>query len=339
MLWAWNRMTGVIDEASRSKAIKDDPAWGFAHYPLDLAPKPPAGVLPQVWEAPDYGFYAFRNGWRGGDDLVAQVFLKAHHIGGWNGPNAGTFRIAGLGKTWAVGPDGRERRRWNESVVWLPSDDHHESALGRLTYLKTEPDGSGVVSVDLNDVYAKQPQQRLYALYGGGRNDWAFEPSGISGLRSFGVDYSGVCGAPGLFVVVDQIRGGKDKVWLWQVPRVSEERAAKMAEVQVEGNRFTIRQGEATLQATFVTPTPVKLQAGTKAMKIRKSAGHEAGKVLEVSFDAVFAEGGDDFFVVATLQRGAPPPVTIEGQGLKATARVGAQAVRFEDGHIRFEKK
>jgi len=138
MLWAWNRIEGVTDEASRIKAVEEDPAWGFANYPLDLGPKPPAGCLPLVWEARDFGFYAFRNAWKGRDDIVTQVFLKAHHIGGWNGPNAGTFRIAGLGKTWAVGPEGRERRRWNESVVWLPNDDHYESALGQLAYLKAD---------------------------------------------------------------------------------------------------------------------------------------------------------------------------------------------------------
>ena len=338
MLWAWNRIEGVTDDASRVNAVLEDPAWGFVNYPLDMQPKPPAGVLPLTWEAPDFGFCAFRNGWRGGDDVITQVFLKAHHIGGWNGPNAGTFRIAGLGKTWAVGPDGRERRRWNESVVWLPGDDHYESALGRLMHLETDKDGSGVVGIDLNDIYSMRPERgtRLYTLYGGKRNDWAFRPSGISGMRSFGVDYSGKCGAPALFAVVDKIQGGKDKVWLWQVPRVSEDRDSKMAEITIAGNMFTIHQGDATLTATFVTPSPVKITAGTRAMKIKKSAGHMAGKILDVTFDAVFAEGGNEFFVVATLQRGAPPPVKIEGKGLGAKARVGRQTVRFDGEKIAF---
>jgi hypothetical protein len=339
MSWVWNRLTGVTSDASRARAIADDPAWGFAHYPLNLAPQPPAGVLPLAWQAPDYGFYAFRNAYQGADDIVCQVFLKAHHIGGWNGPNAGTFRIAGLGKTWAVGPEGRERRRWHESVVWLPNDSHREGACGRLTALQTAPDGSGVVTVDLNDVYSKESSERLYALYGGARNDWAFEPSGISGMRSLAVDYSGACGAPALFAVVDSVRGGRDKVWLWQVPRVGNERDLKMADVRIEGNTFTIRQDDATLRATFITPAAVKLHAGTKAMKLRKSAGHEAGKIEEVTFDAVFAEGGEDYFVVATLQRGAAPPVAVEGNGLNARATVGRRMVRFDGKQILVEEK
>jgi len=338
MLWAWNRMEGVSDDVSRIRAVEEDPAWGFVNYPLDMDPKPPADLLPLTWEASDFGFYAFRNEWKGNDDIVTQVFLKAHPIGGWNGPNAGTLRIAGLGKTWAVGPEGRERRRWNESVVWLPNDDHYEGALGHLAYLKTEKDGSGVVTVDLNDVYSKHPKKPLYAHYGGVRHAWAFEDSGISGLRSFGVDYSGKCGAPGLFAVVDKIRGGHEKVWLWQVPEVDAPgKKPQMADVAVNDNTFTIRQGDATLHATFITPAPVKLTAGTRTMQIKKSAGHGAGKPMDVRFSAVFAEGGDEFFVVATLQRGGPPPVTVEGRGLDAKARVGTRVVSFDGQKLVFE--
>ena len=338
MLWAWNRIEGVTDEASRPKAIEEDPAWGFVNYPLEMEPKPPAGILPLTWEAPDFGFYAFRNAWAGGDDIVTQVFLKAHHIGGWNGPNAGTFRIAGLGKTWAVGPEGRERRRWHESVVWLPNDDHYEGALGRLAFLKTEKDGSGVVTVDLQDVYSKHPKRGLYAPYGGARHDWAFEDSGISGLRSFGVDYSGRCGAPALFAIVDKIRGGHEKVWLWQIPEgESSAKQPQTAPVAIQGNAFTIRQGDATLHATFIAPAAVKLAAGTRTMQIKKSAGHGAGKPMDVRFSAVFAEGGDEFFVVATLQRGEPPAVKIEGKGLDAKVRVGGRLVAFDGQKLAFE--
>jgi len=266
------------------------------------------------------------------------VFLKAHHIGGWNGPNAGTFRIAGLGKTWAVGPEGRERRRWNESVVWLPNDSHYESALGQqLVYLKTEKDGSGVVTVDLKDIYSKQPKRGLYPPYGGIRHDWAFEDSGISGLRSFAVDYSGKCGTPALFAVVDKIRGGHEKVWLWQLPKVGDEREKKMADVSVKDNAFTIVQGDASLHATFAAPSGVKIRPGSQAMEITASAGHWAGQKSKVSLEAVFAEGGDEFFVVATLQRGEPPAVKVEGKGLDAKVRVGGRVVSFDGQKIVFE--
>ncbi len=338
VLWAWNRIEGVTDEGSMIKAVEEDPVWGFVNYPLDMRPEPPGGSLPLTWEAPDFGFYAFRNGWSGGDDIVTQVFLKAHHIGGWNGPNAGTFRIAGLGKVWAAGPEGRERRRWNESVVWLPDDDHYENALGRLTYLKAEKDGSGIVTVDLGDVYSKKPDAGLYAPYGGIRRDWAFKDSGISGLRSFGVDYSGRCGAPALFAVVDRIRGGRRKVWLWQLPEeASRGKERRLVEVDIKDNAFTILQGDASLRGTFAAPLPVKLTSGMRSMQTRHSSGHKAGQPMEIRFGALFAEGGGDFFMVATLQRGEPPAVKVEGNGLDARVRIGGRVVSFDGQNIVFE--
>jgi len=336
MLWAWHRMEGVAEPGNPIQAIADDPVWGFVHYPLDMQPREPAGLMPLVWEAPDFGFYGFRNNWKDHNDIVTQVFLKAHFIGGWNGPNAGTFRIAGLGRIWAAGPEGRERRRWHESVVWLPNDDHYESALGRLLYLKAEKDGSGVLSIDLGDVYSARPdeKQRLYAPYGGGRHAWAFKPSGIEGMRSFAVDYSGQCGAPALFAIVDKIRGGKEKVWLWQLPAETKGRQSVVPEVIVGDNCFTIRQGDATLHATFLAPAPVKIQAGSRTMEITISAGHKAGQKTTVSFDAVFATGGDEFFVVATLQRGKPPEVKASGSGLNAAAVIGRRKVSFDGQKI-----
>ncbi len=334
MLWAWNRMEGVADPRNPLEAVADDPVWGFVNYPLDMQPREPAGVMPLAWEAPDFGFYAFRNAWKDENDIVTQVFLKAHYIGGWNGPNAGTFRIAGLGNIWASGPEGRERRRWHESVVWLPNDDHYEGALGRLLYLQTEKDGSGVVSIDLNDVYSARPDKRLYAPYGGGRHDWAFKPSGIEGMRSFAVDYSGRCGAPALFAIVDKIRGGKEKVWLWQLHRQTKARESVLPEVVVGDDCFTIRQGQSTLHATFLSPAPVKIETGSRTMEITISAGHKAGQKTTVSFDAVFATGGDEFFVVATLQQGPPPKVKVSGKGLDATAVIGQRKVSFDGQKI-----
>jgi hypothetical protein len=337
LLWAWNRMSGVIDEASKPNAAQRDPAWSFVYYPLDMQPKPPATCMPLTWEASGSGFYGFRNRWKGGEDIVTQVFLKRRLISGWNGPNAGTFRIAGLGKTWAVGPTGRERRRWNESVVWMPEDDHFESARGRLAYLNMEEDGSGVIAIDYTDVYSKRGKSKPYSLYGGFRRDGALESSGITGLRSFGVDYGRKSGADALFVVVDKIAGGHRKVWLWQVPKtVGDDKQEKMIDVDVKGNTFTIPQGKASLHATFAAPSPVKLMAGTSSMEITISGGHKAGQKKTTTFDAVFAEGGNDFFFVATLQQGDPPPVKVIGKGLSAKVYVGKQLIQFDGEKVVF---
>jgi hypothetical protein len=44
--------------------------------------------------------------------------------------------------------------------------------------------------------------------------------------------------------------------------------------------------------------------------------------------------GGDQFFMVATLQRGQPPALQVQGEGLKAVVKVGKQTVRFDGRKI-----
>jgi len=70
-------------------------AQTFVNYPLEMQPIPPAEVMPTTWRADTFGFYVFRSGWQGRDDFVAQVFLKAAPIVGWNHPNAASFQVYG----------------------------------------------------------------------------------------------------------------------------------------------------------------------------------------------------------------------------------------------------
>jgi hypothetical protein len=264
---------------------------------------------------------------------VAQVFLKAHPVGGWSGPNAGTFRLFGLNQSWADGPAGRERRRWTEPVVWLPEDKHAEGACGRLAYLKTEKDGSGVLTIDLNDVYssiAEGVKTRRYTTYGNIRIAEGFPPSSITGLRSIGVDYSGLSGAPCLLAMVDKITGGKKKVWLWHVPGNPEEM------VSIKENTFVYTQGQAAMRGVFAAPAQVSLSAKTEAMKITISGGSKAGEESSMTIKAIRAEGGDQFFMVATIQKGAPPPVSISGTGLDSILTVGQRTVSFDGQKIVF---
>jgi hypothetical protein len=47
----------------------------------------------------------------------------------------------------------------------------------------------------------------------------------------------------------------------------------------------------------------------------------------------VFAEGGDEFLVVVTVQRGTAPEVRVEGE----RAHVGARVVFFVEGNAKLE--
>jgi hypothetical protein len=227
VLWGWNYHVRAADKESLKKVVEAAPVWGFLYYPLGMEPKSPHGILPLAWEAPDFGYYGFRNAWRGKDDFIVQAYLKSHFIGGWSVPSAGCFRLMGLGHLWAHHPSGRSYARAQENVVLLPENPEiNENEGVRLTFLKTAPDGSGSLTMDMNELYAsthtaekgsKERAISYHELYGNIRHPAALKDVGIKGLRAMAVDYSGRSGAPCLFVLVDRIAGGKKKLWLWQL--------------------------------------------------------------------------------------------------------------------------
>jgi hypothetical protein len=138
-------------------------------------------VVPEQWKPAVLWGWDFH---AGKDDFILQAFLKAYPIHGWNAPNGGTFRMLGLGHVWAHGPNERERCRWDENVVMLPEDEINEGGCARLTYLKTGKDGSGILAMDMSEIYADSSSNAVYEMFGGGRRAERIKPSGISGLRS-----------------------------------------------------------------------------------------------------------------------------------------------------------
>jgi len=61
------------------------------------------------------------------------------------------------------------------------------------------------------------------------------------------VDYSGKSGAPCLLAIADTIRGGKSKVWVWQLGQATGKKPINdLDRTRIEGNTFTITKGNAT---------------------------------------------------------------------------------------------
>jgi hypothetical protein len=347
VLWAWNYSAGVTGEGDRTKVLHEQHGRGgegpgdatavyaFLNYPLDMKPQPPGKVMPSTWYAPDMGYCGFRSGWEGGDEFLVEAFAKAvgSRRDGGSG-DAGTFRVIGLGRHWTR-RDGWQHNRWNENVVMLPNDPNNDNATGRVVHTRFGEDGSGVMSVDLDDVYAgRKDGKDLYSRYRHVRLADSFRDLGIRGMRSVGVDYSGRSGAPCLLALVDTIDGGGSKTWMWQLPRavtgedddsgpsidVARER------VEIDGNTFRFRQGDAVLRGVFVTPEPADVEV---VLRREGTRGTHPRPTL-------FATGGDDFFVVVTIGRGDPPPVEIEGNGLAARVSVGRQKVAFDGEKVVF---
>ena len=350
ILWAWNREVDVTGKDSAAQAVSakghpSTPVYAFLNYPLEMEPKPPQGVMPLAWEAPDFGYYGFRSAWASQDDFVVQFFARAHVIHGYNVPNAGTFRVMGLGHVWARGlPALRlHNQRAFENVVVLPENEINDTAQGRVVYTKTERDGSGVVTVDLGDVYAqinegtdrtgKTVKQALYERYGNARRPGALKDIGIKGIRSFAVDYSARSGAPCLIAVVDRISGGKSKMWTWHLDEKTDPKPAK-----IDGGAFTLALPDGTaLCGTFAVPDKPQIRIDQRGVTFEKTYNRGKGEFQD---PGIFVTGSDptagDFFVVLTIQRGAPPPAKVEGAGLAAKVTVGKRTVAFDGQKIVF---
>jgi hypothetical protein len=203
-----------------------------------------------------------------------------------------------------------------------------------------------VVSIDYSDVYATTATSAsgsklpLYERYGNVRKADSFRDSGIRGMRSIGVDYSGRGGATCLLAIVDRIEGGKSNLWMWHLEGGTAEKGKTsgvdvLGRTKVDGDRFTIAHEDgATLRGQFITRHKVTAEAREALMV--GSAASEAGKTLVRKMPGVYAEGGDAFFVIVTLQKGDPPVVTVEGSGLDARVTVGRRTVRFDGEKILF---
>ena len=143
------------------------------------------------------------------------------------------------------------------------------------------------------------------------------EQMGISALRSFAVNYSGDSGAPGLFVVVDNFTGAvngdvfSQKNWTMHTEGT----------VTLDRQNFTVQSPSgAKLTGTFVAPLGVQLSFQKE----------EKGGTLS-------ATGGNQFFVVMTVQKEAAPEVKISGAGLQAQVQVGKQTITFQKDRIAIE--
>ncbi len=386
LLWGWHWHAGLerLDEEGFETILtapgrgyafsrpygdfNTHPLYAFVNYPLDMEPQGPEGILPLTWEAPDFGFYGFRSSWEVSSDPFITQFFAATYAEG-----AGTFRLTGLGHVWSHGLGEPAGRRYGENVVQLVADRINLGGRGRVTYVKTGEDGSGSVSMRLDEVYMaprEDERGRLakpYERYGRVFRPAAVEASGITGMRAMAVDYSGRSGAPCLLVLVDKVRGGSEKTWTWQlesattglgrieqdpkdgtrvifqgksIPAPPRFQPFGCTSAPVEGDErvkvddrgFTLTQGDANLRATFLAPARPDIRFEERAEYVR---GYKYS-LTRSSSKAVFATGGDEFFVVVTVQRGDPPEVRADRRGLGATVRVGRQTVRFDGGKVVF---
>jgi hypothetical protein len=259
--------------------------------------------------------YVFRNGWNGeAQDIFVTVEGKGQHLrGAHTSFDTGTFRLFGLGSAWAVYTDySRDAPRVVHNVVLLPNDPVDGTLPAHELHYEVTPDGSGSVSLDMNDVFLGFGAERGPLVdFEGEPIRSSFRDLGIRAVRAVSADFTGKSGAPGVVIVADKITGGRLRVWQMHLaPNVT---------AQIDGASFTLRskKTDATVRGTFVVPADVQLAADT----------------------TLTATGKSDFVVVMTLQRGEPPAITADSHTVPVAVTVGSQTYRFDGERITQQNK
>ena len=311
-------------------------AMRFINYPLEMEEKDPETALHRVTVDKQKGGYVFRNQWKDGDDCVVQLFANSNLGGGsWASSQGGTFRITGLGQYWAVrgqsygnGASGRSLPDYSLYQNMVDVEGHllPGSPQAWTTYFAPSADGSGIVSLNMNEIYIHLEKTKTKRR---GRISWKTlgkKDLGIKAVRSLAVDYSGASGAPCLVAVADRLTGTPGtNTWQMTLPREHK--------VAVDGKSFIIKAktGE-TLKGTVVLPANAEVSVvdHQHTHEINYHGGHSQRNFM---LRAVLVKGADknqDFLVVMTLQRGDAPAVTAK----KSSARVGKQTISFDGSRI-----
>lgn len=303
--WSFERCLG--EQGSRTYDITkpSDVLFVILGLPAGDTTLAPATIFPRAYTDEQAGLIVLRNRWNGYDDSVASIYANARPIPGRASyADAGSFRLLALGGRWAIQRQ-KDRNdllvhsRERENVVLIPGT--HGYQPGHATRVLTQPDGSGLVTLNLDPAYTVAPL---------GASPRMLEPTqdlGIRVTRSWAVDYSGACGAPVLLAVLDQVRNGPTRRWLMHTA----ERDIKIVE---DGFELRAANG-ATLKATVVLP-------GNPRLSIDRGEWT----------DTLAIDGEGDFFVIMTVEPANTPHPAVNGRnaGLDSILQIGGARLRFD---------
>lgn len=346
VLWTWNRAdelakAGKYKDINRISAQYDSLStiMRFISVPPTLKEENPEGILSRVTVDRQKGGYVFRNRWKDGDDCVVQLFANCNCAGGsWSSYESGDLRIDGLGVSWAVRGQGYGQGSYREvldssaqqSMVDV-GEQYFNGTPAWTTHFAPEKDGSGIVSLNMDDVYIHYPKVAT-VVTNRGRESLSIKAAGgptnlgIRAVRSLAVDYSGASGAPCLVAVADRLSGTRGSN-TWTL--VTE----KEHIVTVTNNVFVIAATNgATLRGTVVRPANATLRLASSEFghEVNYRGNHAHTRFKRTMIKADGRDKDQDFLVVMTIQRGDAPAVAIAGKGSDVRATVGRRSVNFD---------
>ncbi|MEM1367308.1 MAG: hypothetical protein AAGG02_04670 [Cyanobacteria bacterium P01_H01_bin.15] len=296
LLWFYENR--LHDPTSHLKSIQlpHGAIYAFVHYPLDRSAQNPDSLWEKVTIDRHHGFFTFRNRWQDENDFVASIYTKRLTLNKvWSFPEVGSFRLWGLGNRWAIaGP--RDQDWQNENSIYIPHATPWK--IGQPTSVSLSDDGSGIVTMQAKQVISRGQQTKE-----------------LHWQRSFGVDYSGKAGVPGLVIIHDSFTEDvsknvfSGKTWLMHTS----------GEVSLEERAFSIQgKNGASLHGYFVEPSTVTLEYKATA----------TGGVIK-------AKGSNEYLVLMTVQTTSPPTVKVDQQGANWTLNVGEQIIQVDSEGIK----
>ena len=328
------------------------PFYAFQHFLGPPAPAPVQENIPRFWNDLTHGQYMLRGGTEDAPILV-EADAATNPVSRWFGPlpSAGHFEVWGLGVLWTASGGGA---RVGQNVVQFPDVWTNTGGVGRLTHASADPAaGAAALTVNLDELYklrAFEVSTRTEKV----SNGWVttMKPVevktvvnrdiGARATRAMAVDFSGRCGAPALVVVADRIAGTHPKTWLLNLPGLVPPSGGRPGppslSVEIGDGAFTLRQGGASLRATFITPAGVRIER-VEGKAVRDSPGGREHKsnptLLRYGIEATSPDPtGGDFLVIMTIQQGDPPAIAADGNALDATVTVGKRTIRFDGQKI-----
>jgi hypothetical protein len=271
--------------------------WGgwlttLLHYPFDVPPQPPGGVLPAHVTDGRQGLTIVRPGYEGRDDVVLGTYARTTHLGGHKQDDAGSIRLMALGRDWIMG-GGQARPAAEYQSVALPAAGREGNGFqcGALVW-DEETDGGAIIGIDLR------------------------RPSGRYHERYVALDATGRWGPPAVLAVLDNIDDHDPVPFTWNLTTAPQ----TQAHVHADGLGFTLADpaGEATMAARFLAGEPGRIEIGQVPVSKRtyQSGGtfeYAARPLVRAHFPPADRRG---IYVVMTFQWGRANEVRRHGDGL-----------------------
>jgi hypothetical protein len=310
-------------------------AAALVNYPLDMPHRGLSGPDdPMIASREESNITMFAGGER---DIQCQVALRDEKPRLISPevfvPRAGALLLRGLGSDWITnGPSPKGR---HEAVVEI--EGATSTGFCRVVDFQSSKAGTALLDIDMSPVYQRPDGQAIEAR------------------RQVAVDYTGRSGADVLLVVLDRIRGKGKKTWT--LPTGARyvdygQQTYYTGRVPGTGKSLAVIQSVAISPSDSAAMQSNEFRLRTETESSRGSRPTGRGMILrpakcEVTFVATIAKRSEvpvlqatadsenvEFLVVLTLQHGAPPPVSFQGEGPNGVLAVGKQTLRLADGRI-----